>query len=80
MSDARAPKTGPRGGRRVVQLEEYAKLKITSAPENLPRILDELRRVFIVATTSGVIQHHEDRQAHVFAIIYLKEDGSSERP
>ena len=58
-----------------MQLEEYGKVKITSAPESLPRILDELRRVFFVATTSRVIQHHEDRQAHVFAIIYRKEGG-----
>ena len=61
-----------------MQLEEYAKLKITSAPENLSRILDKLRRLFIVTTTSGMIQHQEDRQAHVYALICLKEDDSSE--
>lgn len=37
--------------------------------------MDELRRVFIVAPTSGVIRHREDRQAHQFVVVYVKEAG-----
>ena len=56
-----------------MQLEEYAKIKVVASPEGCNHILHELNKIFVVITTSPIIRHRDDSQAHFYATLIKKE-------